>query len=65
MNRELRRLCGVWATLVCAAALAACGSGGSLDIGRGQTGNGATTDFGIAYIKRTLPADPVALDKLR
>ena len=65
MNREFRRLCTVLATTLVAAALSACGAGGSLDIGRGQTANGATTDFGIAYIKRVLPTDPVALAKLR
>ncbi len=65
MKREIRRLCTALALATLTITLAACGSGGSLDIGRGQTGNGATTDFGIAYIKRTLPADPVALDKLR
>ena len=65
MNREIRRLCTISATAVLVMLLAACSSKGSLDIGRGQTGNGATTDFGIAYIKRVLPSDPVALDKLR
>lgn len=65
MNRELRRVCTVLAMSLLAATLAACGAGGSLDIGRGQTGTGATTDFGIAYIKRVLPTDPVELDKMR
>jgi hypothetical protein len=60
MNREIRLL---WA-LVAAVLMSACSSGGSVDIGRGQTGGG-TTDFGIAYIKRTLPTDPTALAKLR
>ncbi len=44
--------------------MSACSSSGSVDIGHGQTAGG-TTDFGIAYIKRTLPTDPVALDALR
>jgi hypothetical protein len=65
MNREFRRLCTISATAVLVMLLAACSSGGSLDIGRGQTATGATTDFGIAYIKRVLPSDPVELDKLR
>ena len=65
MNREFRRLCTRLALGALALTLAACGSGGSLDIGRGQTGTGATTDFGIAYIKRVLPTDPLELDALR
>jgi len=65
MNREFRRLCTISATAVLVMLLAACSSGGSLDIGRGQTATGATTDFGIAYIKRVLPSDPVELDQLR
>lgn len=60
MKREIRLLWGLMALVL----MSACSSSGSVDIGRGQTGGG-TTDFGIAYIKRTLPADPVALDKLR
>jgi hypothetical protein len=60
MNREIRLL---WALLV-AVLMSACSSSGSVDIGHGQSGGG-TTDFGIAYIKRTLPADPTALDQLR
>ena len=60
MNREFRLLWGLVALVL----MSACSSGGSLDIGHGQTAGG-TTDFGIAYIKRTLPADQTALDKLR
>ena len=60
MNRETRLLCG----LLAAALLAACSSGGSVDIGHGQSAS-ATTDFGIAYVKRTLPADATALNALR
>lgn len=68
MNRELRPLRPLRAlpALLAAAWLGACSSSGSVDIGHGQSaGSGATTDFGIAYIKRTLPTDPVELDKLR
>src|SRR5882724_2377976 len=60
MNRESRALCGLLAAVL----LAACSSGGSVDIGHGQSA-GATTDFGVAYVKRTLPADATALDALR
>jgi hypothetical protein len=60
MNRESRPLCGLLAAVL----LAACSSGGSVDIGRGQTA-GATTDFGVAYVKRTLPPNATALDALR
>jgi Hydrazine synthase alpha subunit middle domain len=60
MNREIRLLSGLVALLL----MSACSSSGSVDIGHGQSAN-TTTDFGIAYIKRTLPADPVALDALR
>jgi hypothetical protein len=61
MNREFRLLCA----LLAIALMSACSSKGSVDIGHGQTAIGATTDFGIAYIKRTLPADATALDALR
>jgi len=60
MNREIRLL----SALLVALLMSACSSKGSVDIGHGQSGGG-TTDFGIAYIKRTLPTDPVALQKLR
>ena len=43
------------ATLV--ALLAACSSGGSIGIGRGQQADPGTVDFPIAYVKRTIPAD--------
>ncbi|MBS0389153.1 MAG: hypothetical protein JSR15_11800, partial [Proteobacteria bacterium] len=60
MNREIRLL----SSLLLALLMSACSSKGSVDIGRGQSGGG-TTDFGIAYIKRTLPTDPVELQNLR
>ena len=60
MKREIRLLWSLLAILL----MSACSSQGSVDIGHGQTGGG-TTDFGIAYIKRTLPTDPVALQALR
>lgn len=60
MNREIRLLWGFLTVVL----MSACSSSGSVDIGHGQSGGG-TTDFGIAYIKRTLPVDPVALDALR
>src|SRR5258706_194096 len=60
MTGDSLALCGLLAAVL----LAACSSGGSVDIGHGQSA-GATTDFGIAYVKRTLPADATALDALR
>ena len=60
MNREIRLL---WC-LLAAVVMSACGSRGTVDIGHGQSGGGVT-DFGIAYIKRTLPADATALDAIR
>ena len=44
--------------------LAGCSSGGNPSLGGGQTSVGGTTDFGIAYIKRQLPTDPVVLAKM-
>ncbi len=46
------------------ALLAGCSSGGNPNLGGGQTSVGGTTDFGIAYIKRQLPTDPVELAKM-
>ncbi len=40
-----------------AATLAACSSGGNLEIGKGQSTTGLNVDFSIAYIKRAIPAD--------
>jgi hypothetical protein len=48
-----------------ATALAACSSHGNLNIGSGQSNSGQNIDFAIAYIKRTMPADPTALAALR
>ncbi len=46
----------------CALVLTACGgSGGSVAIGSGQGPDPATVDFPIAYVKRTLPTDPQAM----
>ena len=61
MNREIRLIFG----LLLGALVAACSSQGSVDLGDGQAASGGTTDFGIAYIKRTLPTDPTALTALR
>ncbi|MDE2221078.1 MAG: hypothetical protein KGJ52_11955, partial [Gammaproteobacteria bacterium] len=60
MNREIRLLGALFAALL----MSSCSSSGSVDIGRGQSAGGST-DFGIAYIKRTLPTDPTALAQLR
>ena len=52
MRRELRTLgLALAATLV-----AACSSRGNLSIGSGQSSAGQNVDFGIAYIKRSIPA---------
>jgi hypothetical protein len=61
MNREIRLIFG----LLLVALVAACSSQGSIDLGDGQAASGGTTDFGLAYIKRTLPTDPTALTALR
>ena len=61
MNREIRLLCGLVAGLL----LAACSDRGTVDLGDGQSTTTGTTDFGIAYIKRTLPTDPAELDVMR
>jgi len=64
MNREFRPLWG----LVLALALAACADKGTVNIGDGQHaggGGGGSTDYAIAYIKRTLPTDPADLDAMR
>ena len=62
MNRETRLLAGLVAIL----ALSACADkGGSVEIGDGQGSSTATTDFGIAYIKRVLPTDPADLAVMR
>ncbi|HTQ37301.1 MAG TPA: hypothetical protein VMH77_09730 [Steroidobacteraceae bacterium] len=54
MNR-IRAAHGVIASFV--VLLAACSSGGSIDIGRGQQADPGTVDFPVAYVKRTIPAD--------
>jgi hypothetical protein len=48
-----------------AAALTACSSHGSLNIGSGQSTSGQNIDFAIAYVKRTLPTDAAGLAALR
>src|SRR5579862_8640621 len=52
------------AALVGAAALAACstGNGGSVSIVNSQPPDSQTTDFGIAYVKRTVPPKGVQDD---
>ena len=61
MNRDFRLLCG----LLVALALGACADRGTVNIGSGQHGGGGGTDYGIAYIKRTLPTDAAELDVMR
>jgi hypothetical protein len=62
MKRESSLLC-VLAGLV--ALLSACSSGGRATLAGGQPAQGMTTDFGVAYIKRTLPTDPVKFAALQ
>ena len=45
----------------CALALNACSSGGGVSLGSGQGTDPATVDFPLAYVKRTLPTDPQAM----
>jgi hypothetical protein len=45
--------------------LAACTSGGSVNIGSGQNADPGTVDFPIAYVKRTIPEDPDDLRQQR
>ena len=40
------------------ALLAACSGGGSVNLGSGQAADPGTVDFPVAYVKRTIPADP-------
>ena len=50
------------ALAVCTLALAACSGGGSgPSLGSGQGPDPATVDFALAYVKRTIPADPMAM----
>ena len=53
------------AALLLAALLAGCSSSGDVSVGGGQQSDTTTVDFSIAYIKRTLPTDPMDLDDLR
>jgi hypothetical protein len=56
-----RRL-AILALASCAAfALNACSGGGGVSLGSGQGADPATVDFPLAYIKRTLPTDPQAM----
>jgi hypothetical protein len=52
-------------SLLSALALIACSSGGSVDIGDSQRSVDATSDFQIAYVKRTIPTDTSDLTALR
>ena len=62
MNREFRLRYGLLALLV----LTACSDRGSVELGDGQgTPTGGATDYGIAYIKHTLPTDPADLAVMR
>jgi hypothetical protein len=56
-----RRVCTVTLASACAFALTACGGGGGVSLGSGQGADPATVDFPLAYVKRTLPTDPQAM----
>ena len=45
--------------------LAACSSKGNISVGSSQTANAATAEFAIAYIKRSVPTDPLVFAKLQ
>jgi hypothetical protein len=62
MKRETSLLCVLAAVAIF---LSGCSSGGNVSLGGGQPAQGQTTDFGVAYVKRTLPTDPIALAALR
>ncbi len=62
MKRETSLLCAIASVAIL---LAACSSGGKVTLAGGQPAQGLTTDFGVAYIKRQLPADPVAFAALQ
>ena len=54
--------------LLAATALGACSSGGNVDLGKSQTGDPATVDFPIFYVKRQVPvtaAGTLTQDDLR
>ncbi len=62
MNREFRLRYGLLALLV----LTACSDRGSVELGHGQdTTSEGSTDYGIAYIKHSLPTDPADLAVMR
>jgi Hydrazine synthase alpha subunit middle domain/WD40-like Beta Propeller Repeat len=44
-------------TLIAGAALQACSSGGSVNLGSGQAADPGSVDFPIAYVKRTIPVE--------
>ena len=50
------------ALALCTLSLAACSGGGSSpSLGSGQGADPATVDFALAYVKRTIPTDPMAM----
>jgi hypothetical protein len=61
MRRHTRML----VIALAAASIVACSSRGDLDIGKGQSSGGLNVDFGIAYVKRTIPTDTTDLTALR
>src|SRR5882672_12275580 len=46
---------------LCTLTLVACSGGGGPSLGSGQGPDPATVDFALAYVKRTLPTDPMAM----
>src|SRR5262249_52377354 len=57
-----RTAAGAAAFVLSSVALTACsGGGGDPSLGSGQGPDPATVDFALAYVKRTLPTDPMAM----
>jgi hypothetical protein len=61
VNAVTRVLCAC----ACAYVLAACSSGGNVNVGSGQAPDPATVDFPIFYVKRTIPDNTDDLRQLR
>lgn len=53
----MKRLVTAMLATLTACLLSGCGSGGSVNLGSGQTADPATVDFPVAYVKRTIPMD--------
>jgi Hydrazine synthase alpha subunit middle domain/WD40-like Beta Propeller Repeat len=61
LSNRLSMLC----TLLAGAALQACSSGGSVNLGSGQAADPGSVDFPIAYVKRSIPLEQDDLRAVR